>query len=127
MVGQHPGKLELFSSVAWFVWSRRNKIRLKEPSLPVGRIFESANMYLFDFQQNSPTPNVKKPLVTVKRKPSAVGNFKTNYDGVVFEDTREARIGVIVRRNGNRLGSRRVSLCPNLPRRPAPVTLTRLV
>ena len=127
VVGQHPRKLELFSSVAWFVWSYRNKIRLKEPSLPVGRIFESANMYLFDFQQNSPTPNVKKPLVTVKLKPSVVGNFKTNYDGVVFEDIGEARIGVIVCRNGNMLGSRRVSLCPNLLRRPALVTRIRPV
>jgi len=51
VIGQHQENLELFVVVAWFIWYRRNKNRLKEPCIPLGKIFEAAQTRLLEFQK----------------------------------------------------------------------------
>ncbi|XP_075665729.1 uncharacterized protein LOC142635464 [Castanea sativa] len=65
--------------------------------LPSDKISEAANMYLSDFQSKCLLNKLKQPTENVKWQPPEEGMYKTNYDGVVFTDSGEAGIGVIVR------------------------------
>nr|POF11940.1 receptor likey region, transmembrane domain- and ring domain-containing protein 2 [Quercus suber] len=91
--GMQKQRLELFAVVAWFIWNRRNKIRLKEPSLDKEKIFSAAAQYLSDFQLKVPMKEVKAPTIKEKWSPPPGESYKTNYDGAVFEDTEEEGIG----------------------------------
>lgn len=50
VVGPHSQRLDLFATVAWFVWCRRNKLRGKESFIPNTKNFEHARAYLLEFQ-----------------------------------------------------------------------------
>ncbi|XP_050248676.1 uncharacterized protein LOC126695926 [Quercus robur] len=100
LIGAQKQRLELFAVVAWFVWNRRNKIRLQESSLDKSRIFSTAAQYLLAFQLKFPEKMAKSPAIATKWSPPLGEGYKTNYDGAVFEEAGEARIGVVVR-NGN--------------------------
>lgn len=52
LVGEQVKQLELFATIAWFIWCRRNKMRCNEPSLTLGKILESAASLLMEFQSN---------------------------------------------------------------------------
>ncbi|XP_050258923.1 uncharacterized protein LOC126703913 [Quercus robur] len=97
LVGMQKQRLELFAVVAWFVWNRRNKLRLKEPSLDKSKIFSAAAQYLSAFQLKFPMKVAKSPAIETKWSPPLGEEYKTNYDGAVFEDSGEAGIGVVVR------------------------------
>ncbi|XP_075665246.1 uncharacterized protein LOC142634880 [Castanea sativa] len=43
----------LFSTVAWSIWCRRNKVRCNEPSVPLGKILESVASLLMEFQSHT--------------------------------------------------------------------------
>ena len=49
LVGQQPRRLELFATVAWFIWHHRNKVRLKEECLPIEKVFDTASNYLTEY------------------------------------------------------------------------------
>ena len=83
--------------VAWFIWNRRNKLQLKEPSLDKRKIFSAVAQYLSDFQLKFLMKVVKSPTIKAKWIPPLGESYKTNYDGVVFEDSNEVGIGVVVR------------------------------
>nr|POF23099.1 putative ribonuclease h protein [Quercus suber] len=51
LVGRQQKQLELFATVAWGIWGRRNKIRCDELCLPLERIMDSAASILSDFQK----------------------------------------------------------------------------
>ena len=87
----------MFAVVAWFVWNRRNKIWLKEPSLDKSKIFSAAAQYLSAFQLKFPMKVDKSLAIATKWSPPLGKEYKTDYDGAVFEDSSEARIGVVVR------------------------------
>jgi len=59
-------RLELFAVVAWFVWNRRNKLRLKERSLDHDKIFSAARRYLSDYQLKFPVMESNLPSVRAK-------------------------------------------------------------
>ena len=87
----------MFAIVAWFVWNRKNKLRLKEPSLNKSKIFSAAAQYLSEFQLKFLMKVAKSPAIKSKWSPPLGESYKTNYDGAVFEDLSEAGIGVVVR------------------------------
>ncbi|XP_030959402.1 uncharacterized protein LOC115981406 [Quercus lobata] len=110
MVGQQVQRLELFGVVAWFSWSHRNRLRLNEKGLPSEKIFEVAKIYLSDYQAKCLTSRMKQPKENTKWQPPVEGIYKTNYDGVVFTESGEAGIGVIVRdARGEALAARRTA------------------
>ena len=49
LVGDHSKRLELFASVAWSIWCRRNKLRCNEPCVPLEKILDSAASLLTEF------------------------------------------------------------------------------
>lgn len=72
LVGEQAKQLELFATVAWSIWCRRNKVRCNEPSLPLGKILESAALLLMEFQKHNQS-GVKVPLQRdIKWKPPEV-------------------------------------------------------
>lgn len=97
LIGMQKQRLELFAVMAWFVWNRRNKLRLKERSLDRDKIFSAARRYLSDYQLKFTIMESKLPSVRAKWSPPLGEMYKTNYDGAVFADSDEAGIGVIVR------------------------------
>ena len=96
MIGQHQENLELFVVVSWFIWYRRNKNRLKEPCIPLGKIFEAAHTRLLEFQNK----------VGVKWKALSPDFYKVNYDGAMYRESGKAGIRVVVRNeNGEVMAS----------------------
>ena len=90
--------MELFSTICWAIWHRRNKARLKQPVDKAEHIPDFAREYLHEFQSSQTThgPNPLPQQQTQWKKPTTCG-FKVNYDGAVFAETAEAGIGVVVR------------------------------
>lgn len=60
------------------------------------KIFSAARHHLSDYQLKFPIKESKLPTVRAKWSPPLGEMYKTNYDGVVFEDSEEAGIGVVV-------------------------------
>ena len=83
--------------MAWFVWNCRNKLQFKEPSLDKSKIFSATAQYLLDFQLKFSMKVAKSLAIEMKWSPPLGEGYKTNYDGVVFEDSGEAGISVVVR------------------------------
>ena len=50
LVAEHTNQLDLFATIAWFMWGRRNKVRCNEPSVPLENFLENAAALLKDFQ-----------------------------------------------------------------------------
>lgn len=51
LILEKPLQLELFATIAWFLWSMRNKLKLKEEALPLNRIVFEAKRFLTLHQQ----------------------------------------------------------------------------
>ena len=96
LIGQRQRRLEVFAIVAWFIQSRRNKLRLHESSLAPNRIFEAACNFLSEFQQKNPINIVLSSSKLVKWRPSSSEMYITNFDRAVFADTNEAGLSVVV-------------------------------
>ena len=96
LVLQNPRGAEGFIMVCWFIWNRCNKIRLNEAVAPLEKIFDLAQKYLANFQQQRAKPASKKLSRKVIWKPPDIGLLKKNFDGAVFEDLGAAGIGVVV-------------------------------
>ena len=90
--GRNP---ELFITLAWTVWSRRNQLRISNKLYPL-----AAKQMLQDFKQVQPAvPNLlpRPQRQLVKWKPPPLPHLKINFDGVIFKDKGEAGMGVVVR------------------------------
>ena len=83
--------------VAWSIWFSRKKFRCNKPSFPPQKVFEHASALLSEFQLRATNrPQQPKPLKTSWVPPDR-GSLKINYDGAVFTETLEVRIGVVIR------------------------------
>ena len=88
LVGEHSKGLELFASIAWSIWCRRNKMRCNEPCLPLGKIMDSATSLLTEFQKHYSQAVHAPRLRNVKWKPpTAAMMWKTNFDGAMFPES----------------------------------------
>ena len=52
LVRRQKKQLEIFATVAWLIWCRRNNLRCNEQCMPLGKIMESAASLLSDFQKH---------------------------------------------------------------------------
>ena len=95
-----PGASELFGITAWLIWTHRNKVRLREKTMPLSSIGEAAKKFLQQVKAvrevHEVRSVVKQPLRR-KRFPPATTEFKANFDGAWFNESEEAGIGVVVR------------------------------
>uniref|UniRef100_A0A2N9I6T1 Reverse transcriptase zinc-binding domain-containing protein n=1 Tax=Fagus sylvatica TaxID=28930 RepID=A0A2N9I6T1_FAGSY len=69
------------------------------PLLDYADLLSKVRAYLEEYANGSeaPIPQVPIPVLEVRWQPPRRCKFKVNYDGAVFQETNEARIGVIVR------------------------------
>ena len=86
----------MFATVAWFIWSHKNKLRLYESSLAPDRIFRAACSYLSEFQQKYLLHIVQPSSKSVRLIPPLGDTYKTNFDGAIFANKNEAGLGVVV-------------------------------
>ena len=91
---QNQKGAELFITYYWFIWNRRNKIRVKETVMPLEKIADQAQQYLMEFQQIRSKPTSKKLPKKIIWKPPDPGTLKTNFDGVVFEDLEQRALAL---------------------------------
>ena len=47
---QNSRGAELFITICWFLWTRRNKSRVKEVVMPLDKLLNLAQQYLQEFQ-----------------------------------------------------------------------------
>lgn len=117
LIMQEPLKLELFTTTAWFLWSRRNKLRLNEDALPLNRVVSEAKRYLSLHQQPvSNLPKNQSHVRETKWKPPEFNCFKTNFDGAMFTNIGEAGLGVVIR---NHAGEIIAALSEKIPQPPS--------
>ena len=92
------GIAALFSVVAWCIWTRRNRMRERQPVWDVGDTLKRARELLQEFNdvQDIPTRSVI-PRVETRWQPPGAGFFKINFDGAVFEDRKLASLGTVIR------------------------------
>ena len=91
------GTAALFSMVAWCIWTRRNKLRERQPVWDVGETVKRARELLQEFTdvQDSPVRSAI-PRMEARWKPPGAGLFKINFDGAVFVDRSLAGLGIVI-------------------------------
>ena len=93
---EETGELDKFAMVAWAIWQRCNKLRLKEDNTPIHKVYKSTLFLLTEFQQKklNHTGQCSSRPIHWMPPPNSV---KVNFDGAVFGDLNEAGVGVVVR------------------------------
>ena len=92
-----PRVRELFATMAWYIWSHRNKTRLQENSLPLSRIGDEACKYLQHFQAYHDKPRTIKQIWRRRWLLPKLGENKINFDGAMFTEGEDAGLGIVVR------------------------------
>ena len=87
LVPEHTNQLDLFATIAWFIWGRRNKVRCNEPSVPLGKFLENAAALLRDFQSQFRAGMKVSMLWNFKWKPPEGAVVKANFDGAMFAES----------------------------------------
>lgn len=102
---QEPNLAEVFTYVAWSIWTKRNALRLGNRSIPYSKFFADANERLQEYQANlDPTRWSPPPIPFSKRI-------------LIFQDISFAGIGVVIREStGKVVGalSERIKLPPTV-------------
>ncbi|XP_065622361.1 uncharacterized protein LOC136064497 [Quercus suber] len=105
-VRQQEENMELFMVVAWFIWSRRNKMHFNEQHMPAEKTLEAATALLANFHKNHDCKPKRNLVRTQRWVPPAEGIYKVNYDGAYFVDEEKAGISVVVQNDlGQVMGS----------------------
>ena len=86
--------LELF--VSSFRFSVLSYMKVNEPVVPLNRVTGEAYQYLTTFHCGQPIPTRIAERRNIKWKPPSLGLYKTNFNGAVFEESSETRIGVVI-------------------------------
>ena len=96
----------LFSTIAWCLWQRRNKLRECQPTWTlqdIGRRAKELVVEFFEIHQQPPNPVHRAPHV--KWSPPVEGGYKANFDVAFFDNSELAGLGLVVRdSSGNIMG-----------------------
>ena len=92
-----PHTVALFAAMAWSIWYHRNKLRLDEPSRPLGQIRSFAREYIRDFQTLNYFLSCFVCIASRKWCPPIDDVWKVNFDGANSGESDEAGIGVVIR------------------------------
>ena len=123
LVFTKPELVPLFAITAWSIWFHRNKVQVSESARPLGQIAGFACDYMRGFKslkRCSPTDRASAPKVW---SPLDGNRWKLNFDGAMFYESGEARIGVVVQ---NSIGEVKVALAEKI-RKPPTVEVLELL
>ena len=89
---------EMFATIKWSLWNRRNAIHFGREALPMAKVSSTACALLHDFI-NSQIPEAPLSQLAVRHqwRPPEQGFVKVNFDAALFKHTNSAGLGVIVR------------------------------
>uniref|UniRef100_A0A7N2LE19 Reverse transcriptase zinc-binding domain-containing protein n=1 Tax=Quercus lobata TaxID=97700 RepID=A0A7N2LE19_QUELO len=90
------GIADLFATTAWLIWTHRNKSQLLEKTTPLGSIGEATKSWLLQFRSSREEHCCGKLPCRRKWLPLEPGEFKANFDGAMFNESDEARVGVVI-------------------------------
>lgn len=107
LILEQTKELNKFAMVAWPIWKCRNKLRSKEDSTLIHKIYKSALTLLAEFQQKKLRIVGPRQSSPNQWKPPSPNSVKVNFDGAMFSDSYEAGLGVVIR---NERGEVRASL-----------------
>ena len=92
---------EIFITVAWLLWNRRNASRVGKSTQPLHKITQLAGSFLQEFlnAQEPTKANPEPPLIQQLQqwRPPDANFFKANFDAAVFKSENLAGLGVIIR------------------------------
>ncbi|KAK7840646.1 putative ribonuclease h protein [Quercus suber] len=92
---------EIFITVAWLLWNRRNASRVGRPTQPLHKITQMAGSYLQEFlnAQEPARDNIEPtPIQQLQQwRPPDAHFFKANFDAAVFKSENLAGLGVVIR------------------------------
>ena len=99
---QVDDRAELFICIAWFLWNRRNAIRLGKPSHLLHLIGSLAGRFLQEFQSAQERPPRTAQISPHNHwRPPDAQVFKANFDGATFNSFNAAGLGVVIRDNNS--------------------------
>ena len=92
---------EIFITVAWFLWNRRNASRVGKSTQPLHKITQLAGSFLQEFldAQEPTNANPEPPLIQQFQqwRPPDTNIFKANFDVAVFKSENLAGLGMVIR------------------------------
>ena len=92
---------EIFITVAWFLWNRRNASRVGKSTQPLHKITQLAGSFLQEFldAQEPTNANPEPPLIQQFQqwRPPDTNIFKANFDAAVFKSDNLAGLGVVIK------------------------------
>lgn len=88
--------LDLFESMCWTIWYRRNQIRFKHLVYPISQMLLQALQDCLHALPPSAQPSVTSPP-RVRWIPPPASSLKINFDGALSKDINAAGLGVAVR------------------------------
>nr|XP_023903889.1 uncharacterized protein LOC112015688 [Quercus suber] len=110
----------LFATVLWTLWNRRNNLRLGKLALPLGQVVAFAQDRILE------TSTCSVGVLQLRQRPTTVWKapaqhaYKVNYDGATFTEEGLAGLGVMIH---NDQGLIMASLTQQLP---LPVSVTEV-
>ncbi|XP_023914568.1 uncharacterized protein LOC112026118 [Quercus suber] len=87
-----------FSTIAWSLWERRNRIRENQPSWPLHEIGNRIKEMVVEFFNAHEQVSCSAPRIPRARwAPPPAGSYKANFDVALFEESNFAETGVVFR------------------------------
>ena len=107
--------LEAFATTTWFLWNNWNAIWHGKSNRTALQFFEALRLYLAKFQSHCDPPHPQPPHDPSLWRPTPLGWYKVNVDGVVFKELGHCRIGVVIQNDkGQIMGALRKTLLYSL-------------
>ena len=89
---------EMFATITWCLWNRRNALHFGREAHPISKISFVAIALLQDFISSQiPEAPLSRPSIRHQWRPPEPGYVKVNFDAALFNHTNSAKLGVIVR------------------------------
>lgn len=81
-------RVALFSTMAWSLWQRRNKLREKKPTWSLHKLGGRAKELVLEFLDANKKPPWSTPRHDqVRWIPPSEQNYKGNFDAALFDDS----------------------------------------
>ena len=92
---------EIFITIAWLLWNRRNASRVERPTQPLYKITQMVGSLVQEFleaQDPTTTTPMSSPIHILQQwRPPDENIFKANFDAVLFKSEILAGLGVVIR------------------------------